>query len=89
MNSKDTQFNKHLLNIYNGKEKNESSMVHSFMEEIIFHWEKLSKQNEGQVEFMKAVNKIGRGDRTFQGDKRAMIKDLDILKSNEKLSSLI
>lgn len=36
-------------------------MVHSFMEEIIFHWEKLSKQNEGQVEFMKAVNKTGKG----------------------------
>lgn len=49
------------MNIYNEREKDESNMVHSFMEEIIFHWEKLSKQNEGQVEFMKAVNKTGKG----------------------------
>lgn len=81
------QFRKYLLNIYNGKEKAESSMVHSFMEEIIFYREKLSKPNEGQVEFRKAVTKTGREDRTFKGEKRTMSKDLDILKSNEKLSS--
>lgn len=64
-------------------------MFHSLMEQIIFYWEKLSKQNEGQVQFRKAVNKTGRRNRIFQGDKRAMSKDLYILKSNEKLSSLI
>ena len=51
------QINKSLLNIYNGKWKAESSMACSFMEKIISHWKKLSKQNQGLMKFRKAVNK--------------------------------
>ena len=56
------QFNKHLLNVYNKKEKAESGMVHSAIKKIPSpHWEMSSKQNEGRLEFRKTVNKNVQG----------------------------